>query len=125
MFADQVRTSLLTAWLIVSAVFLAVLAAPFVLSPQTIISLAPKCEWKVKYGRECVLCGMTTSFILISQGRLNGALERNRGSLPLYSAMVGNECIALWVAIGGLWRSRERAGWKRRQLQTEGLSCKS
>jgi hypothetical protein len=125
MFAEQVRTSLLTAWLVVSAVLLAVLAAPFILPPQTIFSLAPKCQWKTKYGRECPLCGMTTSFVLISRGRFDDALDRNRGSIPLYSAMVWNECVALWYTIGGLRRNWERAGRRQRRFQTEECSCKS
>ncbi len=125
MFAEQVRTALLAAWLIVSAVILPVLAAPFVLPPNTIFSLAPQCQWKAKYGRECVLCGMTTSFILISEGRLNAALHRNRASIPLYAALVWNECAAVWYAWGGLRQTWEQARRRRPRLQTEEFSCKS
>jgi hypothetical protein len=120
MFAEQVRTSLLAAWLVVSAALFAVLAAPFLLPPQTIFSLAPKCEWKTRCGRECAMCGMTTGFILISRGRFNDALGRNRGSIPLYAAVVWNECTAFWYAIGGLRRSWE-ARRRPRRLQTEEL----
>ena len=101
MFAEQVRRALLIAWLIVSAAIVPILAAPFVLPPRTIFSLAPRCEWKARYGRECVLCGMTTGFILISEGRLNDATGRNRASIPLYAALVWNECLAFWYAWGG------------------------
>lgn len=44
---------------------------------------------------------MTTGFILISEGRLNDAAGRNRASIPLYAALVWNECLALWYAWGG------------------------
>ena len=125
MFLEQVRTSLLTAWLIVSAVIFPVLAAPFVLSPKTILSLAPQCEWKAKYGRECPLCGMTNSFILISKGRLDAALGRNRASIPLYAALVWNECVAIWYALGEIRWTWERARRRRPQFQTEEFSCRS
>jgi Protein of unknown function (DUF2752) len=125
MFAEQVRTSFLTAWLIVSAVILPVLLAPFVLPPQTIFSLAPQCQWKAKYGRECALCGMTTSFVLISNGELNAALERNRAGIPLYSALLWNELVALRYTLGELrqtWRLVRRRGHR---LPTEEISCRS
>jgi len=104
------------AWLIVSAVIVPVLAAPFLLPPKTVLSLAPKCQWKARYGRECVLCGMTTGFILISQGRLNDALRRNRASIPLYAALAWNEFVAVWYALGQL---------RPRLHRTEDVSCRS
>jgi len=116
MFAEQLRRALLIAWLIVSAAIVPLLAAPFVLPPGTIQSLAPRCAWKTRYGRECVLCGMTTSFILISEGRLNEAASRNRGSIPLYAALIWNECMALWYLGGGM---------QPRLHRTEGFPCRS
>ena len=116
MFAEQLRKALLIAWLIVSAAIVPVLAAPFVLPPGTILSLAPRCESKARYGRECVLCGMTTSFILISGGRLNDAVGRNRASVPLWAALFWNECMAFWYAWGGM---------RPRLHRTEELSCRS
>jgi len=116
MFAEQLRKALLIAWLIVSAAIVPVLAAPFVVPPGTILSLAPRCAWKTRYGRECVLCGMTTGFILISEGRLNDAVGRNRASIPLYAALFWNECMAFWYAWGGM---------RPRLLRTEGYSCRS
>lgn len=116
MFAQQLRTALLIAWLIVSAAIVPVLAAPFVLPPAIIFLLTPRCEWKARYGRECVLCGMTTSFILISEGRLNDAVGRNRGSIPLYAALFWNECMAFGYAWGGM---------RPRLHRTEESSCRS
>jgi hypothetical protein len=116
MFAEQARTAFLIAWMIVSAVIVPVLAAPFVLPPKTVLLLAPRCQRKARTGRECVLCGMTTSFILISQGRLKDAVGRNRASIPLYAALVGNEGLAVWVALGRLRRTLH---------QTEEVSCRS
>jgi hypothetical protein len=106
MFAEQLRKALLIAWLIVSAAIVPVLAA----------SLAPRCESKARYGRECVLCGMTTNFILISEGRMNDAVGRNRASIPLWAAMFWNECMAFWTAWGGM---------RPRLHRTEEYSCRS
>lgn len=116
MFAEQVRRALLITWLILSAAIFPILAAPFALPPRTIFSLAPRCEWKARYGRECVLCGMTTGFILISEGRLSDAVGRNRASIPLYAALVWNECIAFWYVWGEL---------RPRLHRTEEFSCRS
>ena len=116
MFAEQLRKALLIAWLIVSAAIVPVLAAPFVVPPGTILSLAPRCASKTRYGRECVLCGMTTGFILISEGRWNDAVGRNRASILLYAALFWNECMAFWYAWGGM---------RPRLLRTEGFSCRS
>lgn len=95
------------------------LAAPFVLPPATVAALAPRCQWKEKYGRECALCGMTTSFLLISKGRLNDALRHNRAGIPLYAALVWNECLAAGYALSALAGKRQP-----RLAPAEELSCR-
>jgi len=70
---DEVKLSFLIVWLILSVGILLVLVAPFVVSADTIAALVPTCVWKAKYGRECPLWGMTTSFIQISHGNFKQA----------------------------------------------------
>src|SRR5215472_12636071 len=91
----EVRQSLRIVWLAVSLAVFAALAAPFALGRERLARLVPVCEWKARYGRECPFCGMTTSFVAISEGRLGEASRANRAGIPLYGLFVCNELCAL------------------------------
>ena len=82
-------------WATVSLVLLLILAAPFALSRERVARLAPVCESKAKYGRPCSFCGMTTSFLDISEGHFDEAGRRNNAGIPLYGLFVSNELGAL------------------------------
>jgi len=90
------RRALVISWLTLSVAVLFILITPFILSPESIRRITPACEWKVKYHRECALCGMTTSFILISNGRFAQAYLRNKGSIPLFAVFIGNQFFAFF-----------------------------
>jgi len=81
-------------WLALSLGILMILAVPFALGRERASHLAPVCEWKAKYGRACAFCGMTTSFLDISEGRFRSARRSNRGGVPLYLLFVSNELAA-------------------------------
>lgn len=88
---QDVRLSLKIVWATVSIILLLILSAPFTLGRERVARLAPVCESKAKYGRPCMLCGMTTSFLDISDGRLNDAGRSNRAGIPLYGIFLTNE----------------------------------
>jgi hypothetical protein len=92
---DDVRRSFRIVWVTLSLVILAILASPFALGRDRVARIVPVCESKAKYGRECTLCGMTTSFLDISEGRLGEASHANRAGIPLYLLFVANEICAL------------------------------
>ena len=119
MFANQLRSALLIAWVAVSVAISGILLLPFALTPGTVRALAPACQWKTKYNRECAFCGMTSSFVAISRGDFRTAAKRNRGSIPLYLALVGNQCVAIWFALGNLRRAAPLRRWG-----LEELSCR-
>ena len=98
---DAVR-SLHLAWMIFSAVILAILLSPFLLGRERLATLAPVCERKARYGLECPFCGMTTSFLNISEARFRDASHANRAGIPLYGIFISNEVGAL------LWMRRKR-----------------
>jgi len=101
--ARDLDVSLRFVWLIVSFAVLLVLAAPFVLGAERVARLTPVCESKARYGRPCAFCGMTTSFLAISDGRFEDARRSNRGAIPLYALFVLNEvCVLTFVRRGGL-----------------------
>ncbi|HTA68827.1 MAG TPA: DUF2752 domain-containing protein [Bryobacteraceae bacterium] len=93
--AEDVRRSFRIVWVTISLMVLAVLVSPFALGRERLARIVPACEWKAKYGKECSLCGMTTSFLDISEGRLGEASHANRGGIPIYLLFVANEICAL------------------------------
>ncbi len=94
-FKADLKNALRIVWLTASLIIVAALAAPFALGQEGLARLLPPCEWKVKYHRECPLCGMTTSFIDISEGQLGSAQRANRAGIPMYLLFVTNEAGAL------------------------------
>jgi hypothetical protein len=100
----EIRTALILAWLALSVVAGGVLLAPFVLPPAALGALVPECQWKAKYHRECIFCGMTRSFVAIAHGDFRAAARHNQGSLPLFLALAANQCLALGFAL-------RRRGW--------------
>jgi len=93
----ELRLALRWVWLIVSLIVLGVLIAPFILPEAALARLVPVCEAKVKANRECALCGMTTAFLAISNGRFADARAANRGGPSLYALFVLNEILMLAV----------------------------
>ena len=82
---EDFKNRLQIVWLAASLVLLAALTAPFALGRERVAHLFPVCEWKAKYGRECPFCGMTTSFLDISEGDFGDANRANHGGIPLVS----------------------------------------
>jgi hypothetical protein len=129
-FAQQLKTALAAAWLIVSGVVIApAVLAPFVLPADTIYALAPLCEAR-SAGGECAFCGMTQAFVMIGHGMLNDAWAENHASLPLFSAMVWNQGVAFWFVLtalaGRLPRRAIRVVFRTRAgcEETEETACK-
>lgn len=87
----ELKQALRIVWLVVSLLILFALIAPFAFGRDRVASIVPVCEWKSKYGRQCAFCGMTTSFLDISDGRLGDATHANRAGIPLYLLFVSNE----------------------------------
>jgi hypothetical protein len=116
--AREIRTSLILAWLALSVVAGGVLLGAFVLPPTALAALAPECQWKARYHRECIFCGMTTGFLEIARGDFRAAARHNQGSLPLFLALLANECLALRFVLRPL--RRQPAGG----FAAEALSCR-
>lgn len=95
--------SLRLVWLISSFVILLILASPLVLGSDRVARLAPVCQSRSRDGKPCFFCGMTTSFLAISEGRFHDAGRANRGGIPLYALFVVNEiCVVMFVRKGGI-----------------------
>jgi hypothetical protein len=85
--AHQLRTALLGVWFVITAVT----SAPLVVTlyAPSLAAGLPQCEAK-RVGSKCPLCGMTTAFLLISQGDVGVAQSHHRGSVPLYAGIALN-----------------------------------
>ncbi len=133
MFIDQLKTALIIAWLIISLALSIAVVGPFVLPADVLFGLMPGCEARAE-GHECSFCGMTTAVIMIGHGLPDEAWRANRGSLPLFSALVWNECVALWFVVTALARALLRRPVRlvvrtredsRPEIRAEETSCKS
>jgi hypothetical protein len=93
--ARDLRAALRIVWMVLSLLILMILAAPFVVGRERAATLAPVCDRQARYGLDCPLCGMTTSFLDISRGEFGAARNANRGGIPLYLSFVSNEIWAL------------------------------
>jgi hypothetical protein len=87
--------SLRLVWITLSLIILAILVSPFLLGRERLTGLVAVCERKARYGKECPFCGMTTSFLNISEGRFSEASRTNQAGIPLYVGFVSNEICAL------------------------------
>ena len=91
-FSD-LKISLLIVWSLISIIVFGILALPFITDSETIFRITPECQWQIKFGRECILCGMTRSFVLISKGCFTQAHSLNRGSILLFLFFVSNDVV--------------------------------
>ena len=88
-------------WTAVSLLLLAVVLAPFVISPAWLQASLPLCEWKARYQRECPACGLTTAFLAIARGDWAAAHHANIAALPLFTLFLSN--FTLWF----VWRTAQ------------------
>jgi len=62
---------------------------------ETALRLSPVCISVAEYGTECSLCGMTRSFVAISNFDISKSLGYNRAGTALYSIFVINCVFAI------------------------------
>ena len=79
------------AWVILSIGIFIVISAPFILPNDTILGLSAKLKLKNEIITKCSLCGMTRSFVMISNGRFKEADSVNALSTPTYLFFLLNE----------------------------------
>ena len=80
----QVKLSLLIVWSLFVLFSSFTVIFPFCASNDTVLKSSPTCISVKKYHKECMLCGMTRSFIALSHGKVKEALRLNKGSVFLY-----------------------------------------
>lgn len=93
---SQMKLAMFVVWIILSGIILCILITPLLFTADKIRKVTPECQWK-KYNKECPLCGMTTSFIYISQGEFSQAVKSNSFSPYLYFVFVLNEILMIFV----------------------------
>ena len=83
-FLKDLKKSLLISWIIITSIIFILLISPFLFPEDVLLSISPSCESKTILGKECFLCGMTKSFISISQGNFYQAYRLNNFGIYLY-----------------------------------------
>ncbi|MBC8487227.1 MAG: DUF2752 domain-containing protein [Ignavibacteria bacterium] len=83
-FIRDLKKSLLISWIIITSIIFVLLISPFLFQEDVLLSISPSCESKTILGQECFLCGMTKSFISISQGNFYHAYRLNNFGIYLY-----------------------------------------
>jgi hypothetical protein len=91
----QLKKSICIAWLIISVFILIILITPFVLSKETIHLVAS--QIKTPHENRCLLCGMTTSFINISNGKFEQALAANQFGIYFFIIFLVNELVICYI----------------------------
>jgi hypothetical protein len=98
--AQQTRTAITSAWLIISAILLFVFPAPYLLSENALLSASGTIRFQHHEQESCPLCGMTRAFMAISRGNLFEAVTFNRWSVALYGILLANELsVAIFLVI--------------------------
>jgi hypothetical protein len=92
---QQLRTSLYWSWILVSVPLLLAVLVPVVAPAAWIHRLTPHCLWKVRYGRPCPGCGLTTAFVFIAHAQWREAFASNRAGIPLYAGFTANSLVWL------------------------------
>jgi hypothetical protein len=103
--AAQARAALLWVWAVVSVTMALILVSSAAVPEQTLYRVAPACQYRLRYGRPCVLCGMTHAFVSISRFRISQARRENPLGPLLYGAMAAN---ALFFGITAARRLTQR-----------------
>ena len=101
LYIGPLRRAFIIVWIVLTVASAAAAAAPFVLDAEIIHRLTPPCERRATTGQPCSFCGMTTAFLDIGHGDLDGARNANAGALPLFSVF----CLNTAVLAGWLVRS--------------------
>lgn len=116
------KATFVAVWLVASTLAFPALLATLLLPQQALVAFTPVCTHRAG-GGECAWCGTLAGLLLVPHGNFNAAANRGALSIPLYSALVWNECVAVWYALGQLLRAltprRSRA-----PVQTEEFSCR-
>ncbi len=123
--AEGLKTALLGSWLALSTLLLPSLVAPPLLPDEALLFLSPHCQRQAALGHECWACAATGGFLLASTLRLDAAERRSHFGIPLYAALVWNECLALLYTTGELrwlWTQLRRA--RQRARTSEEYSCR-
>jgi hypothetical protein len=110
-WADRIKTVFLIVWLSSSGLLFPLLLVPFALLPDEIVVRAPD-------------RGLIASLVLVSEGQLNASVQESPAGIPVFAALVWNECVAVWYTLGELWRIWRQLRRSRKRLRAEEMSCK-
>ena len=83
-FLRDLKKALVISWIVITSIIFVLLISPFLFPEDVLLAISPSCVSKTILGQECLLCGMTKSFINISQGNFYRAYQLNNFGIYLY-----------------------------------------
>ena len=89
------KKAIFIAWIIISVFILIILITPFVLSEETIHLVALKI--KTPHEDECILCGLTTSLIKLSNGQFRQSFAANESGVYFFIFFLVNELVICYI----------------------------
>jgi len=87
---SEYAVALKVVWLILTLITVTVLLMPVILDKQAVLEITPTCVSISRFGTECAVCGMSRSFLEITDGNLKEAIDINNGSVYVYSLFLLN-----------------------------------
>ena len=90
---NDLKKVFLNVWCIISLIILGAVLAPFIFSAETILFIVPACPSAALYNEPCAACGLTRSFISISNFNFSEALIYNKASVYIYFTFLLNEIL--------------------------------
>jgi len=109
---QEIKKSLFIVWIVVSSIAFLIQLSPFVFNKQKLQNTLPVCESVKANGVECSMCGMTRSFISISDGNFSKADEYNSFGKYLFGIFLVNLAVLIFVLI----RKAFRINFKKKKL---------
>lgn len=94
MLNQQYRMGIIYAWLIISGILLITMLAPYLVPESTLLAASGMFQLKHHDQVKCPICGMTRSFIAITDGNISEAMHYNRWSILVYGILLINKILA-------------------------------
>jgi hypothetical protein len=99
----DLQKAIRVSWIALACVGGVLVLSPYLLAQSAIQEWVGICPAKAA-GDPCSLCGMTTAFFLIADGRIADASLANEASVPLYAGLAVNALAGVVDAARQWWR---------------------
>jgi hypothetical protein len=97
----EVSTAIISTYLIITFALGMAALSPVCVPHAFLTRLVPECTTKARGAPPCLLCGMTTAYLEISNGHWAAAASKNRGAVALFLFSLCNLTLSPTLAFAG------------------------